>query len=96
MALYGNILTVYNTTGIQRSDVRNILNNQQTRFEELGDNFFVETTSVKNTENVVSDLRSLNVDFTFFHSHISDGANLGAAGINKTVVDSIKSILLNK
>lgn len=93
MSLYGNILTLYSSSNAQLKEVRTILENNITRFEQIEATFFLETTSKNNTRAVIKDITLLNVDFTFYHIHHPDGDELRAGGIDPAIVDRLRQLL---
>lgn len=93
MAHYGNILIIYDAGNQQLEEVKKILKNNNTDHEQVEASFFVETTSLDNTANVVKDLTALGASFLFFHNRISDGSLIRTSGIEDDTVTRINDIL---
>jgi len=93
MAHYGNILIIYNADDQHLEEVKKILENNNTDHEQVETSFFVETTSLDNTANVVKDLNILGASFLFFHNRISDGSLIRTNGIEDDTVTRIDDIL---
>jgi len=93
MAHYGNILTIFEATGENLEQVRNVLTDRHTDFESMDNTFFVETNSKTNTREVMDELSSLGIEFIFFHNSISDGSMIRAGGLNEDFVDRVNHIL---
>ena len=94
MARYGNILTVYNSSPGSLEKIKTVLDKHNTDFETKENTFFIETTSKVNTADVIKDLSSLGIEFTFFHNHISDGSSIKSAGLDDEFIDHVSRILL--
>lgn len=93
MARYGNILMVYNSTPDSLDQVISILEKYHIDFATKENTFFIETTSKANTADVIEDLSSLPIEFTFFHNHISDGSSLKSKGLDEEFTDHANKIL---
>jgi 3-keto-L-gulonate-6-phosphate decarboxylase len=93
MARYGNILTILNADESKHFQVIGVLEGKGTKYTKLKDTYYIETISKDNTKNVIKELKALNIDFIFFHNHISDGSYIEHNGINDEVIKDIKKIL---
>ncbi|MCU0440454.1 MAG: hypothetical protein MUC49_21385 [Raineya sp.] len=93
MAKYGNILTIFNSDDNKSTEVEIILANNQTVYLKLHNTYYIETNSKKNTSNVIRELNNLNIDFVFFHNHISDGSQIKSKGIDDSNINTINRIL---
>jgi hypothetical protein len=93
MAKYGNILTVFNADDHVKNQIETILINNMVVYLRLNDTFFVETTSKKNTADVIRDLNTLTIEFIFYHNHIADGSLIKTTGIDAATVQAIDGIL---
>ncbi|MDH5381850.1 MAG: glycosyltransferase [Cyclobacteriaceae bacterium] len=93
MSAYGNIFNLYNHTEQQLEAVKSVLSNMHLNYEVVEKTFFIETTSKKNTRELIKEFKALNVNFMLFHNHISDGSKLSSNGFLLDKIIRIKKIL---
>jgi hypothetical protein len=93
MAKYGNILAIFDSGPQTIGDVTTILKKYNVLFENIDNQFYIETTSKKNTNNIIDDLNGLDILFLFFHNNISDGSLIRSKGIDDDTIDAIQKIL---
>jgi len=95
MAYYGNILIVYNSTANQIQQIETVLQKYGADHELVENSFFLETSSMTNTEKIVDEISQLPIEFIFFHSHNADGSEAVGKGIDDGTLNHIKSFLEN-
>lgn len=93
MAHYGNILIVYDSGNPQLQEVKEVLEHNKAVFEQVESSFFIETSSLDNTGNVVKGLNALGISFLFFHNRISDGSLIRTSAMDEDAVERINEIL---
>lgn len=93
MAKYGNILAIINSEPEGISDVTAVLVKYKLIFKSIDNLFYLETTSKKNTTDIISDLNRLDIQFLFFHNNISDGSVIKSKGIDNNTINAIQKIL---
>ena len=92
MELYGNILTIYNSTDTQIKNVKKMINDLGFPFELLENTFFFGTTSIKKSKDFQKDLAQTNIEYTFFFLSNPDGSTIKANMVDQNVVDKIDGI----
>ncbi len=93
MANYGNIVAIFTDDANTKTEVENIFTNNQVRFANCKNLYFVETTSKTNTSTVISQIKGLGIQFLFYHNYISDGSQIRSNGIDSDLIKSINNIL---
>ncbi len=94
MAKYGNIMTVFNSDQQTKDDIESILSNKQADYVLIDETFFIETNSKKNTGEIIKEIKNKNIEFIFFHNHISDGSKIKSDGVESDILNHIDKILL--
>jgi hypothetical protein len=94
MAHYGNILSVVNSRLDTKNKVQTILKEEKVTFLIFNKLFFFESTSKLNTRNILKKLNQLNIEYIFYHNHISDGSKIKSKNVNSEIVNQIENIML--
>lgn len=92
--MYGNILNVLSTDSTQISLVINLLKEKSFKFQQLNTMFFIETQSIKQTEQLNALISGLSIPYLFYHNNISDGSVICSSGVDASAVAAINKIML--
>lgn len=93
MAKYGNILTVFNCEDNQKEDIKTILSEKGVDYESKDNVFYIKSNSKTNTKEIIQEITALEVEFIFFHNHISDGSLIKSFGLGSDILGRINKIL---
>ena len=96
MSYYGNILTLYQASEEVLAEVAYLLTAHRTIFTSRETTFFVETSSMAHTEEVIAALKKKKIAFTFFHNHIATGSGIAAGGLPSDFVQAVRRIMFSK
>lgn len=96
MAKYGNILTVFNCDNIQKEGIKTILSEKGADYENKDDVFYIKSNSKTNTREIIQEITAIEVEFIFFHNHISDGSLIKSFGLDSDTVGRINRILFEE
>jgi hypothetical protein len=90
---YGNICIVLESNEEQMTAVEILFTAQAKKYEKVNSTFFVETATIKATNNLISDVTATGATFIFFHNKISDGSYVKASGVSEEVRIRVNEIL---
>lgn len=91
--MFGNILMLVNADAGQQSSVNSLLGTKGILFEQLGNLFFLETATKKQTNELASAISNLHVNFVFFHNSISDGSFIKSQGLSDATLTKLNQIM---
>jgi len=94
MAKYGNILIVKDCNDAIKQEVSQVIMNNNARFKDIENVYFIETNSVRNTKEVTRDFKKINMKFVFYRNKISDGSIVSSSGFDSNMINEIKDLII--
>ena len=90
---HGNILALFNIDDSMRANIESIVFANATAYKILGDLIFIATADTARSQNMLTALRGLNIEFLFYYNNISNGSDVFSNDANPELA-TIRQILL--
>jgi hypothetical protein len=95
MALYGNILTVFNTNETELANVDRLLNYMGLPYKMRETTYYIGTEKKAQTRDLERRLSTFVGSYIFHHIGVSDGSMTKGKGMDIEMLDSIEDIFHN-
>lgn len=94
MALFGNILTLFNTDAAELNNVNRLLNNMGLSYNVKETTFYVGTETMAQTRDLERRLSTFVNSYIFHHIGKSEGSATKGKGVDLEMLDSIEDIFI--
>lgn len=92
MALYGNILTLFNTDAAELNDVNRLLNNMGLPYKVKDTTYYIGTESKAQMRDLERRLHTFVGSYIFHHIGQSEGSTTKGKGVDLAIIDDIEDI----